>query len=264
MNPKNRNILIVLGALLVFVTVREAVFRSPQAAVSRMADYRIVARHDTVHEVFFRDKTLVYDVIYACVVPLGRLTITTRHNDEVCSLRAAVATEGAPLGAVLKARAEIGSLLDPKTLAPRQYTEYTEVKGKKKTKVFLFDKGQGIVRQGKRSIKIGEEVRDALSAFFLLLSQTPSSKPLTSTFISKKELYTISLTPLQQKTLVAAYAVDIKRANGTSTHGGRFTVWIAKNATRTPVVIRSWTPAGYLSVLLREIRSDETEEETTP
>ena len=263
MNPKKRNFLIGLGALLAFVIVREVVFRSPQAAVSRLADYNIVARRDTVREIFFRDKTLVYDVIYASVVPLGRLTITTRHNAKVCSLRARVSTQGTPLGTVLKARAEIASLLDPQTLAPRQYREYTEVKGKKKTKVFLFDLEEMVVRQGERTVKIEEGVRDVLSAFFLLLSRTPSAELLQATFISKKELYTITLTPLQQKTLVAAYQVDIRRADGTSTHGGRFTVWIAKNATRTPVLFKSWTPAGHMSVLLREIRSDE-EEEATP
>ncbi len=260
MTANKRILLTGLGVLLAAVVIREVIFRSPQAAVARLAGYRISAPRDTRAEIFFRDKTLVYDVTYACVVPLGRLTITTRSTPEACLLRARVTTEGTPLGGILKARAEIASLLDPQTLAPRQYTEYTEVKEKKKTKVSVFDLEEMVVRQDERTIKIHEGVRDALSAFFWLLSRTPSPGPLRSEFISKKELYTITLTPLGQKTAVASYQVEIKRANGTSSHGGRFTVWISKGPTRTPVLIKGWTPVGHLSAILREIRSDEKEE----
>ncbi len=260
MKKSKRILLIGLGVLLAAVVIRESVFRSPQAAVSPLAGYGISAPLDTRTEIFFRDKTLVYDVTYASVVPLGRLIITTRATPGACLLRARVTTQGTPLGGILKAQAEIASLLDPLTLAPRQYTESTEVKDKKKMKVFLFDMEEMVVRQGERTIKIHEGVRDALSAFFLLVSRTPSAEPLRSEFISKKELYTITLTPLRQKTAVAAYQVEIYRANRTSSHGGRFTIWISKGPTRTPVLIKGWTPVGYLSVILTEIRSDEKEE----
>jgi len=257
-----RRIWAACGVFLAFVLVREVIFRGPQAAVSQLRGYKIIYPLDTASELFLHDKTMMYDVVYNSVAPIGRLTITTRRTEEGVDLRASVTTQGTPIGSLLKARAEISSLLDPVTFAPRQYKEFTEVKGKKKIKIFQFDYENLLMREGERIVSIDEDVRDVLSAFFMLLSQTPSRETLTSTFISKRELYTITMTPLGQKRTAAAYQVDIQRANKTSNHGGRFSVWVAKNSTRTPVLFKSWTPVGYFSVILTEIRSDEKEPET--
>ena len=256
---RRRQLLIAAAGLLLFFVLREVVFRGPQAAVSRLAGYHIIYPMDSVSELFRHEKTLTYAVSYGRVLPLGRMTLTARRIPDSVVLRVRVTTEEGPLGGLLKAHAEAASLLDSATLLPRQYRQVAEFLGKSKTQVILFDYNEKTARQGESVLAIDEGVGDALSAFFLLLSQAPSREELTADFVWNMNLYTITLTPLRQRIAVVAYRAHIHRAGQPSSKGVRFTVWFAKSTTRTPVLITGWTPVGYFSVLLTGARSDEKE-----
>ena len=214
-----------------------------------MAD---LAKKDLRANIFETEKTYVYKMYFWSLIPMGELRIKTQVNElgNVFSFEATTKNSFAEKFIAAKASAE--SYFSKNIHLPYKYEEMTDVKGKIKTKEIIFDQANLITTRGDRKFKIPMNTYDPVSAFVYLLS-LPLTQRHEIRFVSGEDVFILRSSPKETQDGICKILIEMARENKTSSHGAKFYVWVSADNARVPFVFKCWSPAGYVSVVLKGI-----------
>jgi hypothetical protein len=205
-------------------------------------------------DIFETPRILVYRLYFWSLIPMGELKISTKPGDSSIVFTAEVDSAKSFVERFIAAKASVESHFSKKDRLPYKYVERTEVKGKIKEKVVLYDRENLLAIQGERKIRIAKDTLDPLGAFIQMLALAPEKgRNIDIPFMSGGDIYNFKVTSLNVSHEVEEVLIDIKRKNLTSSHGGGLHVWVTADNARIPLVFKSWTPAGYASVVLDRV-----------
>ncbi len=197
---------------------------------------------------------IVYRMFYWSILPLGTLTfVTEQTNDEFAS-----SVEANPVGGILGGRIEASAKLESRAhkqnRLPYVYNEVTLYKNKLKKKTILYDQEKLIVTRGERKIQLASTTFDPIGAFSYLLDQRLYRGCVYNIpLLAEDDIYTMEAKGIEENQGLVKVEITIKRANGTSSHGAHFYVWVIADKYNVPILFKSWTPVGYASVVLESI-----------
>ncbi len=241
-------VLFLLSAL-----VKDFIFDSPQSCLETVS--RSLGRDpDRAAELLNGNVTLVYRINYLSLIPMGTLKLSraARENGPVFTLEAS--SEKSIAEPFVHADARIETTYDGRSNMPSRYSEITQVNGKLKTKDIEFDRENQIATYGDMKVKITEDTYDPVGAFLAASGQEyPDDKEHTIRLLSKKDLYLMKSRKIRQAVRLMQLSIDVKRENLTSSHGAAFTVWMMTGKSPIPLIFKSWTPGGFVSVVLDKI-----------
>ena len=247
-----RKIKLVVLAFFLFLclvaVVKDKVFDTPQNSFKKI---KLEPSKDTETGVFKRNRTLVYKMYFWSIIPMGELRFitTAKEPDIIFSFQAS--TNGAFVEKFVTAQAQVASYFSTKDLLPYKYTEWTAVKGKIKKKEVLYDREGLLSLQGEKKIKITKETYDPVGAFIHMLTLSlKAGKDCAIPFLSGHDMYILKARLLKEDRGIDEVEIDMRRENLTSSHGGHLHVWLTADNNRVPLLFKSWTPAGYASVVL--------------
>jgi hypothetical protein len=162
----------------------------------------------------------------------------------------------------MTAKADVASYFSKSDLLPYKYEERTEVKGRIKKKVVLYDRAGLLSLQGDRKIRITGDTYDPVGAFIHMLTlDMKKNKEYDIPFLSGYDMYNFKAVLLRESLGINEVSVEMRRQNLTSSHGGHFRVWITSDSRRVPLLFKSWTPVGYVSVILDKITLNHEEKQ---
>lgn len=242
--------------LVVFGVIKDKIFDTAQNCKKKTDIPSIFPESKT--NIFETPRILVYRLYFWSLIPVGELRISTRPQDSSIVFAAEVDSAKSFVERFVVAKAGVESHFSKKDLLPYKYVERTEVNGKIKEKEVLYDRENLLAIQGERKIRIAKDTMDPLGAFIQMLTLSlEQGKDVAIPFMSGGDLYNFKVTSLHADAGVEEVRIDIKRKNLTSSHGGYLHVWLTRDHSRIPLVFKSWTPAGYASVVLDRIETDE-------
>ena len=207
--------------------------------------------------IFDTPGTLVYRLYFWSLIPMGELRISSKPEGSniVFAAEADSARSFADRFVVAKARVE--SHFSKKDNLPYKYIERTEVNGKIKEKEILYDRDNLLAIAGKKKIRIEKATLDPLGAFIQILAfPIENGRDVVIPFMSGGDIYNFKVSSLNADKGIQEVLVDIKRKNRTSSHGGYLHLWLTHDNNRIPLIFKSWTPAGYASVVLVGIETE--------
>jgi hypothetical protein len=252
---------IKLGLLIGFVilvalaVIKDKIFDTPEKSKHQIEVFLgKSAKKDLVFNIFGSNKELVYKMYYWSLIPLGEFKFVTKVDDLGNQFSLQATTDKSFAEKIIKANARVTSYFSKNIQLPYKYEERTEVKGKVKTKEIIFDQANLITTREDKKFKIPTDTYDPVSAFVqaLIMPLTKGSEQKIK-MVSGEELYILKATVIKEDSGIAEVILDIKRENLTSSHGANFHVWITQDSARIPLVFKSWTPAGYASVVLDRV-----------
>lgn len=252
------SVLVIFLILICAAVLKDKIFDTPQRCKERIESLLSKsAKNDITANIFNLDKTYVYKMYYWSLVPLGELKFITRVNDlgNIFSFRAS--TQGNFIEKFVRADAGVESYFSKNIRLPYKYTETTIVNGKTKTKEILFDQVNLITSRGDKRFKIPLNTYDPVSAFVHMLTLPIDQNDREKIkFISGEDVYLLKSTLINESDSIAEILIDMRRENLTSSHGADFHVWLTQDHARIPLLFKSWTPAGYFTVVLDRVSID--------
>ncbi|HAJ56609.1 MAG TPA: hypothetical protein DCL35_02440 [Candidatus Omnitrophica bacterium] len=241
--------LALIAGLICVGIAKDKIFDTPVNAFKKISHMN--GRDDV--NVFGTSKVLTYKMFYWSIIPMGELKFVTNASDQKVVFSAEARSQGSFIGNFISASARVESHFSKQDLLPFKYAEITDVNGKVKSREVFYDRTESLAVQGNKKIRIPKETYDPLGAFIRALSYALEVEQNVSTlFISSGDLYNLRARLLEQKGNINEVAIDIKRQNLSSSHGGSLHLWMASD-TRIPLVFKSWTPVGYASVVLDKL-----------
>ncbi len=244
--------------LVCFAIIKDKVFDTPEKSKQKVASFLSKSAQNSLEtNIFGTNKTYVYKMYYWSIVPMGELRFRTQVDDlgNVFSFEAR--TKGSFAERFIKASAAVNSYFSKNIRLPYKYTEITDVDGKVKTKEFIFDQANLITTVGERKIKIPLDTYDPVSAFVRMLSlPLKGGAEQKIRFLSGRNVYVLKSTVLNESSGIVEVLVDMKREDLTSSHGAKLHVWITQDNVRIPLAFKSWSPVGYVSVVLQRIETE--------
>lgn len=227
---------------------------TPARSVKKISTFHAgLKKNDINTNLFARNKALTYKMYFFALIPLGKLEFQTKVQDSQSIFSFEANTEGTYLQRFIKARARIESFFDYQKHLTDKYVEETEVRGKVKTKEIVYDHENLVAIRKDQKVKIPPDIHDPIGAFLDLLS-LPQKKGDTQRirFMTGDEVYVLKATCLDIKNEIAEILIDMRREDLTSSHGATFRVWVTADNARIPLLFKSWTPVGYMSVALEK------------
>jgi len=199
------------------------------------------------------DYTLVYKIYYFSLIPMGTFKISKTQRREGPVFTGEALTDDSFADIFVHASMHMESHFNGKSGMPYRYVETTRVRDKIKQKTIVFDHAERIASYGDMKIKIYEDTCDPLGAFVKALHfPFVGTSEYSIDLLSKKTIYLLSAKKSHESKEFFEILVDVRRENRTSSHGATFKVWLT-SAGRIPLVFKSWTPAGYVSVVIEKI-----------
>ena len=248
-----RSLLIAFLILIASGIVKDQIFDTPQKSKERVAaSLEKLAQKDLRVNIFDTDKILVYKMYFWSLIPMGELRFKTQVNDLGNIFSFEATTEKSFAEKFIAAKARISSYFSKNIRLPYKYEEITDVKGKIKTKEIIFDQANLITTRGDRKFKIPMNTYDPVSAFVYLLS-LPLTQGHEIKFVSGEDVFILRSIPKGTKGGICKILIELARENKTSSHGAKFYVWVSADNARVPLVFKCWSPAGYVSVVLKGI-----------
>ncbi|MGE5279818.1 MAG: DUF3108 domain-containing protein [Deltaproteobacteria bacterium] len=207
------------------------------------------------------DRTLTYRIYLGSLIPFGTITITRTRRDGAPAYAIEALSRGSVAHAFIDARAAFASLFDAATGMPQRYVETTRVNGKTKSKSIIFDRQTLTAASGERRIKITPQTYDPVGGFMAVLERPfTDNRTETVEMLSKRDIYVLKAHKKARTDGALKVGIDVHRADATSNHGATFDVWLTREQPRVPLLFRSWTPAGFVTVILTDIRPADKEE----
>ena len=226
---------------VVIAVVKDKFFDTTGFALSRLA------KAETAR----MPSELVYRMYYWSVLPLGLLSFSNDHSEDDIIYSVKADTRGGLLEKFIKTSASMESQVTKNNNLPYQYNEITVYREKTKQKKILFDQASLMVTRGERKIKLKQPTYDPVGAFAYLLTLTLKKGDVYKIpLLSEDDIYIMEAKGLEEKNGILKLSIDVKRENGTSSHGANFHVWVATDRHNSPILFKSWTPVGYASVVL--------------
>lgn len=200
------------------------------------------------------DYLCVYRINYMSLVSLGTLTMSRREKEEGPVFSAEAKSEGSLADLFVHASARIESYFDKQTDMPYRYSETTLVNEHRKSKDIEFDRVAGIADREGYKTRISEDIYDPVGAFVAALKQPyQDSREYIVKLLSKETVYVLKTRKVHDSKEFSQIAIDVGREDMTSTHGVKMMMWITNGPARIPILFKSWTPVGYMSVVLEKI-----------
>lgn len=242
---------IFISGLACVGIAKDKVFDTPENAFKKIS--RLAVNEDIKANVFGTSKVLTYKMYYWSIIPMGELRFVTDASEKSVVFSAEARSQRSLVGNFISASARVESHFLKKDLLPFKYVETTNVEGKVKTREVFYDRERSLAVWGDKKVRISGGTYDPLGAFMRTLSsEWDAGRDAAIPFISSGDLYNLRATLLNQDKNIQEIAIDIKRQNLTSSHGGGLHLWMTSDS-RIPLVFKSWTPAGYASVVLEKI-----------
>lgn len=247
---------LALGFLLFVLAgvFKNALRDTPKRCLRKVAGLQERLRTNRAEtNVFDKDKRLVYRIYYFALVPMGRLTFQTKATDAEtrCSLEAT--SEASIAQYFVQARAGLQSILDKKTRQALKYSERTYVNGKVETKEIVFDQRNFLAMRDGLKIRIPENTYDPLGAFMATLAlPLDFGVQKTVLFLTKEVIYAMRSKVIKAGGGIVELLLDARRLDRSSNHGATFRVWLTDDSLRIPLLFKSWTPVGFVSVVLEK------------
>ncbi len=239
-------------SLAVLGLVKDRFFDTPQRCLTKTQSS--AANGSVEANIFNGNRTLVYRMYFWSVVPVGELRFSTKTQDSDAIFSFEALTKGSFIEGFITANARVESYFSKKDLLPYKYIERTDVKGKIKKKTVLYDRVNLISIQGNKKIKITPDAYDPVGAFVHMLAlPLEKGKEYVIPFLSGHDMYTFKAKVLNEEKGTKEVGIDMRRQNLTSSHGGQLHVWLTSDNNRIPLVFKSWTPVGYVSVVLNKV-----------
>lgn len=241
---------IILLASIVLAAIAKDVFFDTPASGKQKLDLSLKKHSGSI-------KTLTYRMHFLSLLPMGTLEFTTQSSGTETMLIFEASPRGGIMQDKIAASARLESHLSQDGDLPLRYVERTKYKEKMKDKTIDFDRKNCIAVRGERKIKIPQDTYDPVSAFHKILHRELAKGDRYSVrCISEDVIYVLSADVQDDTGGMLKILMEIKREDGTSGHGARFTVWVVKGAENMflPVLFKSWTPVGYASVILDSAR----------
>lgn len=196
--------------------------------------------------------SFVFDIYYASLLPFGTLTFSTRTQGN----KTVYSVEATPVGGILGRRIDAAARLEAFMSQEgwsEQYLETTRYRQKTKTKTIDFDRQALVAARGNKKIKIPTDTFDPLGGFMSLLALPLGTNPQSIKCLAEDVIYEMRATVIDSHEGISHILVEIQRGDGSPGHRASFHVWI-NDKTRLPLVFKSWTPAGYASVILKSAK----------
>ncbi len=75
----------------------------------------------------------------------------------------------------------------------------------------------------------------------------------TVRLLSKETVYILKSKMIVDEKDFSQIEIDVRREDMTSNHGMSMTMWTTNGPMRLPLLFKSWTPVGYMSVTLEKL-----------
>jgi len=210
--------------------------------------------NDLALNIFDSDKTFVYKMYFWSIIPMGELRYSTQTRDSDVVFSFEALTKKSFVEKFITANARVESYFSKKDLLPYKYVEITKVNGKVKQKEVFYDRAKLLSVQGDKKIKISRDTYDPVGAFVHMLTLSfEQKKDYKIPFLSGHDMYVFKAKLINKVQDIDEISIDMRRQNLTSSHGGHLHVWITADNNRIPLLFKSWTPAGYASVVLDRV-----------
>ena len=258
LNKIKQILFIIFLVLLTAGIIKDKVFDAPSAAMNRIKSYAEKNAKKSVNiNLFETNRVLVYKMYFWSIFPMGEMKFSTKSSDKETVFRCEAITEGRFIKRLIDARASIESYFSKSDFLPYKCIEHTQVQGKIKEKIFIYDRENLLCIHGDEKIKISSDTLDSLGAFIRLMSIAfVNDKDHEISFLPGRDTYVLETRLLRSMNKINEVYVDIHRKNLTSSHGGRLHIWITSDNCRLPLMFKSWTPAGYASAILDRIENE--------
>ncbi|MBI5873606.1 MAG: DUF3108 domain-containing protein [Candidatus Omnitrophica bacterium] len=239
-----RYFLVILAFFLICGILKDMIFDTPLRAKNNIGSLSSAVSH----------RVLVYKMYYGSILPIGTLNFAYTSKEDTDIYSAQATTLGSFIEKFIEASARIETHFLKKNGLPYQYIETTVVKDKQKSKEIFFDQENLLVTRDDRKIKIAEPTYDPLGAFVHLLT-LPLEKGVIHQVrcLAEDVVYIMKGDVVFVSGGVAKISIDIRRDGQPSGHGASFDAWITDDNSRSPLVFKSWTPVGYVSVVLNKV-----------
>ncbi len=242
LNIKPKQYIVLFFLLLLFIAfIKDKAIDTPARAKRMIDDNRLAA-----------DKFLNYRINYGVLFPIGILRLEKKAFPDSNMYSIEANTRDSIIELFTSAKFRIESYFSKEGL-PYLYLESSDVIGDKKDKKIYFDQDNLLASRDDAKIKLDEPTYDPLGAFIYLISrrlETGTTRKVPC--LSKQVLYIMKGDVIEVKNGVAKIAIDIRRQDRTSNHGASFYVWVTADEKRIPLVFKSWTPIGYVTVILEK------------
>lgn len=246
-------------ALLGSAIIKNSFFDTPTKIFKKFSKQINELNQESITaNLYSKERVLTYKIYYMSLIPMGTLKLSTLPGKDETNFSIFASTKDSYLDDFVNASIEINSHFNNKTLLPYLFNETTLVRGKKKFKEIEFDRRELVASIGDRKIKIYKDTYDCLGVFINMIGMPfELNKSRTSNLLSKDEIYNLTAEPIKFLDETAQLIVSIDREEFNSLHGARFYVWITNGSSRIPLLFKSWTPVGYVSVVLNSIEIKE-------
>ncbi len=205
-------------------------------------------------EVLDGDYTLVYKISYFSLIPMGTFKISKTERRKGPVFTGEALTDNTFIDIFVQASIRVESHFSREFNMPYRYVETSKVRDKIVTKEIEFDRAGKIAFREDMKIRIYADTYDPLGAFVKALNLPfDGDREYAINFLSKKSIYLLTAKKTHQSKEFFEILVDVRRENRTSSHGATLKVWLTSGAGRIPLLFKSWTPAGYVSVVLEKI-----------
>ena len=243
----------ILLSLSVIALLKDLIYDTPQRCYDT-ASAAIGSNGGRAAEVLGGDYTLVYKIHYFSLIPLGTFKISRTDRGVGPVFTGEALTDDSFADIFVDASIRIESHFSRESDMPYRYVETTRVRDKIKVKEIEFDRTEKIASLGDKKIKIDENTCDPLGAFVKALDLPfLEDREYLVGLLAKKTIYRLTAKKTRPSKEFFEALVDVRREDGTSSHGATFKVWLTSGAERIPLLFKSWTPAGYMSVVLEKI-----------
>jgi hypothetical protein len=249
-------LLISFCCLCVFVAVgKDVLYDTPQRCQDLVAP-ALGAQGERADAFTNGDWTLTYKIYFMSLFPVGTLKISRQKQDQGPAFALEALTDGSPAAIFVRASARLESFFDKESHLPNHYAETTKVKETVKSKDIVFDRQQSLALRDKKMIRINADTYDPAGAF-VAATQLPyqDNQEYALELLSKDSLYILKGQKMRSAPRYIEVNIHLSREDMTSTHGAELHVWLTRDAARIPLVIKSWMPAGYASVVLEKIEA---------
>ena len=258
-------ILLVTTTVVLVLSIRENIYNQPKRIWQSLINKQSVPfmKEGNVEDLVFNaNTTLIFVVKYMWIVSVGEVKITTSMinssgGNEVYGLFITAQTQGLARE-FYNGRAEIVSHIAKNTLLPLVYKENLYVSDSlDKTKTIVFDHKKLIAECEGKKYKIAQNTFDPLSSiYYLRVKELRMNEEFVINLISKEEIYEIVGKMIKKEDDVNLIEAVLQRKDKSSSHGGKFYLWITDDAMRLPLLIKAWTKAGLITARLVGVSTD--------
>lgn len=248
--------IIIFGILLLIAlgVLKDQYFDTPTACLRRVQPFlEELSAERNEGGLLGSNKELFYNMNFWSLLPMGILKLSIVDGmDRYISMEAD--TNDSWIGNFFKASASFKSYFQENGYLPKLYQEQTRVKEKTRIKEIIFDQKELIAQRGDAKIKIPENTFDPLGAVLYAFTLPYERNPHQEVrFLSKEEIYLLKADLLENKDGFYKIKMEMRREDLSSNHGATITVWLTADERRIPLLFKSWTPAGPVSVVLKKI-----------